>query len=190
MRFSKLILGSASPRRQELLRSIWFGDLDIVRSDKDEIYPSHLPANEVPIWLSKLKSDDLLESLSSYSELLITADTVVILNGEILGKPKSPEEAIDMLQKLSGKSHTVITGVTLRTIEHSLSFSDQTEVHFHNLSDTDISFYVENYNPLDKAGAYGVQEFIGMIGVKRMNGCFYNVMGLPTSLVYEKMKAI
>ena len=120
MRFSKLILGSASPRRQELLRSIWFGDLDIVRSDKDEIYPSHLPANEVPIWLSKLKSDDLLESLSSYSELLITADTVVILNGEILGKPKSPEEAIDMLQKLSGKSHTVITGVTLRTIEHSL----------------------------------------------------------------------
>ena len=190
MRFSKLILGSASPRRQELLRSIWFGDLDIVRSDKDEIYPSHLPVEDVPIWLSKQKSDDLITNLSQDSELLITADTVVILKREILCKPKSTEDARIMLQKLSGKSHTVVTGVTLRTKEYSLSFSDQTEVCFHDLTDDDIQFYVDKYRPLDKAGAYGVQEFIGMIGVKKMNGCFYNVMGLPTSLLYQKMKEI
>ena len=172
---NKLILASNSPRRHELLKGL---DLDFevrVKKGVGEKYPENLPAEKVPEYISKEKAAayDIQEN-----ETLLTADTVVILNGEIMGKPKDAAEAHEMLRKLNGHTHQVVTGVSITTLEKQVSFSDTTAVTFRELTDNEIDYYIEHYKPFDKAGAYGVQEWIGYIGVTRIEGSFYNVMGL------------
>lgn len=152
--------------------------------DIDESYPSDMPHMEIPEYLSKIKAEAYKDQLET-GEILITADTMVICDGKMLGKPHSRGEAIDMLTRLKGKTHHVVTGVTLTSIDKSLSFSETTEVTFDHISDSDIEWYVDNYRPFDKAGAYGIQEWIGCIGIKGIKGCFYNVMGLPLNRLYR-----
>ncbi len=182
---TKLILASNSPRRHELLKGL---DLDFevrVKNGIGESYPGNLPAEKVPEYISK-------EKAAAYNikddELLLTADTVVILHGEIMGKPGDSSDAKEMLRKLSGHTHYVVTGVCLTSREKQVSFSDTTAVTFRNLTEEEIDYYIEHYKPFDKAGAYGVQEWIGYIGVTHIDGSFYNVMGLPVERVYEALK--
>lgn len=180
-----LILASKSPRRQELLKCL---DLKFeVRSKSiDESYPANLPASEVAEYLSvkKSKAFGRLED----NELLITSDTVVISGPEVLGKAKDESEAKLMLQKLSGREHQVITGVCLRSNEKEVSFSEVTSVTFSKLSNEMVSYYINQYQPFDKAGAYGIQEWIGMVGISRIEGDYYNVMGLPLHSLYRQLE--
>lgn len=182
-----IILASQSPRRQTLLRNmgLCFSTINI---QVEEVYPSTLPAKEVASYLSILKAKNYSKTLSA-NQLLITADTTVVQGEQILGKPNNKTEAAAMLNKLSGKSHQVITGVSLRSIKGLFSFSECTEVSFHHLSRKDIEYYINNFQPLDKAGAYGIQEWIGMIGVCTLQGSFYNVMGFPTAAFYQYINA-
>ncbi|MGV3611556.1 MAG: Maf family nucleotide pyrophosphatase [Fluviicola sp.] len=182
----KWILGSQSPRRKELLAGIGV-EFEVRVKDTEEIYPTSLPVEEVPEYLAKLKAESLLPDLANH-EVVICADTVVILNGKILGKPFDYEDARQMLSKLSGQKHTVITGVFIGSKTKSTSFSERTEVAFENLSEDEIKYYIEKYMPFDKAGSYGVQEWIGYIAVKRMEGTYTNVMGLPTNRLYSELK--
>ena len=179
----QITLASNSPRRKELLNEI-IPIFKVESKEVEEIYPSHLQGGEIATYLSQLKSKPFQPN---EKELIITADTIVILNGLILGKPKSPEEAINMLTLLSGKKHEVITGVTIRTKDKELSFYDATKVEFYELKSNEIQYYVKNYKPFDKAGAYGIQEWIGYVGIKNMEGDFYNVMGLPIHRVYREL---
>ena len=181
-----VILASNSPRRRELL-----ADLGIdfqVRTIKgiDESYPNDLPVLEIAEYISHKKAHVYRQNMAS-DELIITADTVVILGDEVLGKPKDADDARHMLHELSGKTHKVVTGVTIVTAEDTRSFSAISDVEFAELSDEDINYYVDNYRPLDKAGAYGIQEWIGCMGVKNINGSFYNVMGLPLHRLYNEL---
>ena len=183
----KILLASASPRRRELLSQI-YPDFEIAPSiEVDEVYPSSVPAVDVAPHLSQLKAN-AYKSLITDNQLIITADTVVINNNAVLGKPSSKSEAIEMLGLLSGKRHNVITGVTITTASRQTTFSANTEVEFSTLDRNEISWYVDKYMPLDKAGAYGIQEWIGCIGVKKINGSFYNVMGLPLHKLYNELK--
>ena len=183
----KILLASASPRRRELLSQI-YPDFEIAPSiEVDEVYPSSVPAVDVAPHLSQLKAN-AYKSLITDNQLIITADTVVINNNAVLGKPSSKSEAIEMLELLSGKRHNVITGVTITTASRQTTFSANTEVEFSTLDRNEISWYVDKYMPLDKAGAYGIQEWIGCIGVKKINGSFYNVMGLPLHKLYNELK--
>ena len=178
----RVILGSGSPRRRELLAML---DIDFeVRSagDVDESYPADLPAEEVPLYLARKKSNAFLSGLRE-NELVITADTVVICDNNVLGKPGDSEEAFRMLKMLSGRKHAVVTGITVATREIQISDTAITEVEFAPLSDETIKEYIGRYRPLDKAGAYGIQEWIGAVAVKGINGSFYNVMGLPLHLL-------
>lgn len=178
----RVILGSGSPRRKELLAML---DIDFeVRSagDVDESYPADLPAEEVPLYLALKKSNAFLSGLRE-NELVITADTVVICDNNVLGKPADTEEAFQMLKMLSGRKHAVVTGITVATREIQISDTAITEVEFAPLSDETIREYIDRYRPLDKAGAYGIQEWIGAVAVKGINGSFYNVMGLPLHLL-------
>lgn len=178
----RVILGSGSPRRKELLAML---DIDFeVRSagDVDESYPADLPAEKVPLYLARKKSNAFLSGLRE-NELVITADTVVICDNNVLGKPADTEEAFRMLKMLSGRKHTVVTGITVATREIQISDTAITEVEFAPLSDETIREYIDRYRPLDKAGAYGIQEWIGAVAVKGINGSFYNVMGLPLHLL-------
>lgn len=178
----RVILGSGSPRRKELLAML---DIDFeVRSagDVDESYPADLPAEEVPLYLAHKKSNAFLSGLRE-NELVITADTVVICDNEVLGKPADTDEAFRMLKMLSGRKHAVVTGITVATREIQISDTAITEVEFAPLSDDTIREYIGRYRPLDKAGAYGIQEWIGAVAVKGINGSFYNVMGLPLHLL-------
>lgn len=187
LRGKKLLLASASPRRKELLNSL---DLDVRQAtlkEIDETYPAGLPAEEVAAYLSKLKAGSYAGGLSE-EEILVTADTVVVSGSEVLGKPASAEEATEMLKKLSGHRHKVITGVTLTSNSGAVTFSETTEVDFAPLSDREIAHYVEVYKPLDKAGAYGIQEWIGYIGITGITGDYYNVMGLPLHSLYSHLK--
>lgn len=172
-----LILGSKSPRRRELLAG-----LDIpftaVSIDADEHFPATLKGGDIPLYISKLKAQAYLDRLSA-DDVLITADTIVWVNGEMLGKPQDEEQAKEMLRKLSGRTHQVYTGVCLTSKSKQTSFVSCTDVSFRELSENEISYYVEKYRPLDKAGAYGIQEWIGYIGVTGINGSYFNVMGLP-----------
>ncbi|MBB77864.1 MAG: septum formation protein Maf [Crocinitomicaceae bacterium] len=183
----KIILASKSPRRQELVKELNF-EFEI-RSNKDveEIYPDLLDPYKVPEYLAALKSSPIISSLSE-NEILLTSDTIVLFQNQILGKPKSKEEGIKMLKTLSGKTHEVITGVQLKDINKTISFSSITKVFFKHLTDEEISFYIEKHNPLDKAGSYAIQEWIGYIGVSKIEGCYYNVMGLPLHDIYKKLK--
>lgn len=179
----RLILASNSPRRKQLLAGLDLPFEVRVKDGIDETYPRDLPAEEVPVWISRRKAEayDIADG-----EVLITADTVVAVGGRILGKPTSPEEAKQMLRSLSGRTHHVITGVTLRVrrterggADDYCSFNAVTEVTFTTLSQEQIDYYVTTYKPMDKAGAYGIQEWIGYVGVTGIQGSYYNVMGLP-----------
>lgn len=183
----KIILASNSPRRRELLGLV-FPDFVIAEPrEVEEVYPSTMAPECVPVFLSQLKSQAYLHDLPAEA-VLITADTVVILDGKILGKPHSRDEAVAMLKALMGKTHIVVTGVTLSAAGGSKSFSECTKVTFSSLSDEEIERYVDCYKPYDKAGAYGVQEWIGCVGIKHLEGCFYNVMGLPLHTLYENLR--
>ncbi len=181
----KILLGSASPRRQELLEKM---DLDFktVSIKADESYPEILPATEVPEYLAIKKS--LAYHRLKADEMLITADTIVVLDDEILGKPKNKTAAKKMLQALSGRKHEVITGVCLRTKKDILTFADISEVYFKKLKNKDIKYYIDRYQPFDKAGAYGIQEWIGVTGIKKIKGSYYNIMGLPTAKLIDYIK--
>ncbi len=184
----KIILGSKSPRRRELMKSLNLAaEIELRTKEIDEIFPDDMNPKEVAGYLAELKSVPLLPDLKE-QELLITSDTVVLCNNEILGKPKNREHAISMIRSLCGKIHHVITGVHLQTLNKSVTISNTTEVQFELLSNEEISFYVDNFQPYDKAGAYGIQEWIGHIGVSKINGCYYNVMGLPLNELYQTMK--
>ena len=185
----RLILASASPRRRELLADC---DLDFVLAEKfecEECYPADLEAEKVAEYLSQLKSNAYPHPLCE-GDILLTADTVVILGDKILGKPHSEAEAVEMISSLSGATHKVVTGVTLRTTERTISFSAESLVSFRALDPEEISYYVEKYRPMDKAGAYGIQEWIGYIGIEGIEGSFYNVMGLPTQRLYQALKEL
>jgi len=183
----RLLLASKSPRRRELLSLLGF-PLEIVDVDVDEHIATPLPASEVAEHLARRKADAYGASRLADGDVLVTADTVVAHRDEILGKPHTREEAIRMLQSLSGDTHTVYTGVSLRSNRESLSFTESTRVCFNALSTEDIEYYVDNYRPYDKAGAYGIQEWIGMIGIRAIEGCYYNVVGLPVATLYDKLR--
>lgn len=181
----RIILASNSPRRRELLAGL---DIDFevrVKEGIDEAYPASLPMEQIPQYISRAKSQAY--ELAP-DELLITADTIVWTAGRVLGKPSSPTEAEHMLHLLSGRTHQVITGVTLATKEWTTSFSAVTDVTFAALTDDEVHYYVQRYAPMDKAGAYGVQEWIGYVGVTSLSGSYYNVMGLPVQRLYAELK--
>lgn len=175
------ILASKSPRRHQLMTMANI-PFEIITKETDEVYPAHLQAQDIPIYLAELKAFDVAKDYPERT--ILAADTLVLLNDKILGKPKNREDAISMLQQLSNQTHTVVTGVCLWNKSEITSFSDQTHVRFHALSPTEIEFYVDQYKPYDKAGAYAIQEWIGAIAIASVQGCFYNVMGLPISRVY------
>lgn len=179
----RVLLASQSPRRRQLLGMI-VPSFEIVNIDTDEVYPSSLTAIEVPAYLSLLKSQAYHRNLKS-DELLITADTVVIHNGEILGKPSDEAEACRMLSSLASGEHMVVTGVTLAIAGRRETFAETTYVRFGALSDRQIRNYIRTFAPFDKAGAYGIQEWIGAVAIEGIRGCFYNVMGLPLHTLYK-----
>ena len=178
---NQIILASNSPRRKELLSNLGFG-FEVRVKEVDESFPKELSPTQIAEFIAQTKANAY--SVSDH-ETLITADTVVAHKGQILGKPENKAHAVDMLKQLSGNTHKVITGVCIKTNDKQVLFSETTVVHFKQLSETEILHYVDHYKPYDKAGAYGIQEWIGMIGVERIEGCFYNVMGLPTQKLYE-----
>lgn len=181
-----VLLASKSPRRRELLHMMRLPFTVISMGGINEDYPADMPAQEVPEYLSRLKSDAYAPRLRD-NELLITADTVVVADNRILGKPADETQAREMLRALSGKTHQVITGVSVTTPGKRKSFSSVTDVTFATLTDEEIDFYVSTYSPLDKAGAYGIQEWIGCVAVESINGSFYNVMGLPVHRLYQEL---
>lgn len=184
----RIILASQSPRRQELLKMAEVDFEVVVIPDLEESFPDSLPANQTAEFLARKKMEGYSEYWSQPKTLVITADTVVVLGDEVLGKPHGREDAITMLKSLSGAVHTVFTGVAIRTSGHQSSFTASTLVYFKELHEKDIIDYVDRYKPYDKAGSYGVQEWIGLIGVGRIEGSFYNVMGLPVATLYAELK--
>ena len=184
----KLILASASPRRRELLDGLKLPYEMRLIEGIDESHPPHLTAGDIPLYVAIQKAEAYLSTLGKH-ELLLTADTIVWIDNKVLGKPANKEEACAMLQTLSGRTHQVYTGVTLTTCNKQRTFTVCTDVHFATLSEEEINFYIENYLPLDKAGSYGVQEWIGYVACTGMNGSFYNVMGLPVQRLYQELKA-
>ena len=182
-----IILASKSPRRQELLRGMGV-DFTILTKETPENYPADLPLDEVPKYLSLQKSLAFKDNELPADYLLITSDTVVICEGEILGKPKDRDDAERMLRMLSGKTHHVVTGVTVRSAEKTESFAVRSNVAFADLEQDEIDYYIEHCQPFDKAGAYGIQEWIGYVGISGLEGSFYNVMGLPTRKLYQCLK--
>ena len=185
----RIILGSQSPRRVELLRGLDMPFEQVLLEGVDESYPATLRPEEIPLYIAQHKAESYRPLLDDQT-LLITADTLVFIEDQVLGKPKSEEEARAMLRQLSGRSHSVTTGVTLTTTERMECFSDTATVEFLPLADEEIDYYVRHYHPLDKAGAYGIQEWIGYIGVTSINGSYFNVMGLPVQRLWEEIKKI
>ena len=184
-----VVLASNSPRRKELMSGLGIDYVVKTLPDVDESYPGTLRGEEIPAYISREKAD-AYKKLIQPDELLITADTIVWLDGEVLGKPKDKEDAVRMLRKLSGASHQVITGVCLTTKDWQKSFTATTDVTFAALTDEEIDYYVGKYAPMDKAGAYGGQEWIGFIGVEAISGSYFNVMGLPIQRLYKELKQL
>lgn len=184
-----IILASNSPRRKELLGGLGVDYEVKTIPGVDESYPETLKGEEIPVYISRAKAAAYLSSIED-NDLIITADTIVWLDGKVLGKPVDETDAKCMLRQLSGKTHQVITGVTLSTATFQKSFAVTSEVEFAPLSEDEIDFYVEHYRPLDKAGAYGVQEWIGFIGVRNLVGSYFNVMGLPIQRLYQELKQL
>lgn len=183
----KIILASNSPRRRELLKGLDINfDIRII-PDIDESYPTDMPPDEIPYYLAQKKAA-FYRASTQPDELVITADTIVVLDGDILEKPVDKNDAIRMLKRLSGRKHQVITAVALTTIEQQKTFSVESFVDFATLTDEEINYYVDKYQPYDKAGAYGIQEWIGYVGVRSIEGSFYNVMGLPIQRLYQELK--
>ena len=186
----QLLLGSKSPRRKELLAGLGI-PFEIVAIDTDESYPAHLQGEEIPLYISRAKAQAYSRPLAP-NQLLITADTIVWLDGQVLGKPHDLDDAKRMLTLLSGHTHQVYTGVTILSADHpeGYSFTDCTDVTFRTLTEAEIDYYVEHFRPLDKAGAYGIQEWIGNIGCTRLNGSYFNVMGLPTEPLFAAIQQL
>lgn len=182
----KIVLGSASPRRQELLRGINL-NFEVIPMDVEESYPPYLTGVEIPMYLAEKKAD-AYKSMLDDELMVITADTIVFLDGKVLGKPDDKADAFKMLQRLSGKTHQVITGVCISTNLRRRTFHTISEVKFARLNDSEIEYYLEYYAPYDKAGSYGVQEWIGFIAVENINGSYFNVMGLPIQRLYNELK--
>lgn len=184
----RLLLASKSPRRRQLLADLGY-PVEYISIDVDERLEAPLAVSEVAEHLARRKAAAIRPEELPENAVLVTADTVVVHRGEVLGKPKDRAEAVAMLQSLAGDRHTVYTGVCLRSREQEVSFTEATDVIFRPLSQADIDYYVDRYLPFDKAGAYGIQEWIGMVGVSRIEGCFYNVMGLPVARLYEMLSS-
>ncbi len=182
----KLILASGSPRRHELLQGLDYPFEIDTKNNFAEEYPADMPVEEVPLFLAKGKSHGFHRPLAD-NEIIITADTMVLCKGEIMGKPHSKGEATRMLKLLSGNKHTVLTGVCIRSNEKTELFTARTDVYFNELTTEEIEYYLNRYKPHDKAGSYGVQEWIGYVGINRIDGSYYNVMGLPVQLVYKSL---
>lgn len=183
----RLLLASKSPRRRELLSQLGL-PVEFVDIDVDEHIDSPLPHSQVAEYLARRKADAYPLDRLADGDVLVTADTTVVHRDNILGKPSDRDSAIQMLHELSGESHIVYTGVCLRSRQTSDSFTEGTLVRFKTLRDEDIIYYVDHYRPFDKAGAYGIQEWIGMIGISAIEGCYYNVMGLPVATLYDRLK--
>ncbi len=180
-----IVLVSQSPRRRELLKGLEL-EFECTSVDTDESYPASLKDGEIPMYIAEQKADAYLPQMAD-NTLAITADTVVLINGSVLGKPKSRQEAIDMLHTLSGNAHQVITGVCIFTKGKRKTFSVLTDVQFTTLTDAEIEHYIDTYKPFDKAGSYGVQEWIGYVGIEKITGSYFNVMGLPVQRLYKEL---
>ena len=185
----RIILGSNSPRRKELLAGLDIEFTVDTGNNFEEVYDPLTPQERIPEILSEGKSYGFHRNLEK-DEILITSDTLVLCEGRVMGKPHSRDDAMDMLRHLSGKSHKVITAVTVRDAEKHLTVSDTAVVYFKNLSDNEIDYYVDTYKPFDKAGAYGIQEWIGYIGIDKIEGSYFTIMGLPVHLVYELLNKL
>lgn len=182
----KVILASKSPRRRQLLDGLNI-PFEVVIHEVDEVFPEGLSLEEIPVYLAKLKAEPFTEEIS-HDALIITADTIVWVDDMVLGKPLDYEHAAAMLRQLSGKKHIVATGVCLTTKSKQVSFCDTAEVYFKELTDSEIKYYLDNYRPYDKAGSYGVQEWIGYIAITKIEGSYFNVMGLPVQRLYEELQ--
>jgi len=181
----KIILASQSPRRKQLLE--WAEiDFSVEVSEADETYPEDLPVAAIPVFIAVNKAKSVQQKIKR-DAIILAADTIVVLNNTVITKPANRDDAIKILRSLSGKAHSVITGVVLLQNKKQVSFADITQVEFHALTDEQICFYVDKYKPYDKAGAYAIQEWIGVVGIKSINGDFYNVMGLPVSRVVQEL---
>jgi septum formation protein len=184
----KIILASQSPRRKQLLQ--WAEiDFDVEASDTDESFPTDMPADKIPVFIARKKAKAIQQKHTD-NPIIIAADTIVVLDNRVINKPKDRNDAVNILRSLSGKTHNVITGVVLLKKDTEISFADITQVTFHTLTDEQIFFYVDKHKPYDKAGAYAIQEWIGVIGIQSINGDFYNVMGLPVSRVITALTKI
>ncbi|MCI6329147.1 MAG: Maf family nucleotide pyrophosphatase [Bacteroidales bacterium] len=185
----KLILASASPRRRELLSGAGFDFTVDTGNNFEEVIPEGIDPEEIPALMSAGKSHGFHRELSD-NEILLTSDTIVVCNGRPMGKPHSAEEAAEMLRFLSGKEHSVVTAITIRSNAGEKTVSDRATVHFKELTDNEITYYINEYRPFDKAGAYAIQEWIGYIGITGIEGSFYTIMGLPIHLVYRELESL
>ncbi len=183
----EIVLASNSPRRKELLQRMGVNFKVRTLFGIDESYPDSLRGEDIVCYISRNKAKAYQSSMAP-NELLITADTIVYVDGEVMGKPKNAEQAKEMLHKLSGKTHQVITGATIVTAKRTENFGVTSQVKFTNITDEEINFYVDNYLPFDKAGAYGIQEWIGIVAVEEIKGSYFNVVGLPVQRLYQKLK--
>jgi len=183
----RLILASKSPRRQQLLRELGVEFEIRVNGDDDELFPADLTMTEIPVYLAIHKAKTLIDALDE-NEILITSDTIVWCDGHVIGKPINSDDAFNILSSLSGSKHVVVTGVCISSKEKSKTFYDTTDVYFRKLTDDEIWYYINNYKPFDKAGAYGIQEWIGIIGIERIEGSYFNVMGLPAQRLYLELQ--
>ena len=185
LEIKNIVLASKSPRRQELLKSI-LSDFEVIVKEVEEIVPVDIQTRDAAKYLASLKASAYTQEINN-GKTIITSDTIVLSDNKILGKPNDKQEAFEMLSSLSGKTHEVVTGVSIKSKDSETVFDELTKVTFKPLSEDEINYYIENYKPFDKAGAYGIQEWIGMIAVEKIEGCFYNVMGLPVSKVYKEL---
>jgi septum formation protein len=183
----RIKLASKSPRRQQLLQGLEI-TFEVWSKDVDETYPNHLQREEIPLFLAAKKADAFRSELSE-DDILITADTIVWIDGQVLNKPSDRDEAIAMIEKLNGHVHEVYTGVSILSKEKTTLLWDCTRVHFSQLTSSEIAHYVDNYSPYDKAGSYGAQDWIGLIGIDRLEGSYFNVMGLPVHKVFQALKS-
>lgn len=184
----RIVLASQSPRRKQLLE--WAEvPFDVIIRETDELYPADLAVEDIPVYIARNKALAVLQELS-HERIILAADTVVVLDNQVIGKPKDRNHAIEILQSLSGRQHQVITGVIILAGEEEIAFADITRVWFHELSLEQIVFYVDKYKPYDKAGAYAIQEWVGVVGIRAVEGDFYNVMGLPVSRVVQALAGV
>ncbi len=182
----RLILASRSPRRQQLLRELGI-EFDVVLKDYDESYPEHLKGEEIASYIASAKAGSFRKDLSPY-EIVLTADTIVWCNNKVLGKPVDEDDAFAILSEISGNTHEVITGVTILSSERERTFTETTRVTFEILSEEELKYYISNFKPFDKAGAYGIQEWIGVVACSRIEGSYFNVVGLPVQRLFKELK--